>query len=68
MHKVKDEPGLIKSEFGVIHNVNIGEYESYINKRNSTIQSQLRIEALEKDNLEIKESLSLIIKILQDKK
>lgn len=65
--KVKDQPDLEKQPNGVIQNTNALAYQSFIAKRQAVIDNENRLLAIEKDNAEIKASLSHIIKLLMDK-
>lgn len=67
MIKVKDEPDLARDSNGVIQNTNTGAYNDYIARRNKINADHDRINALEKDNAEIKSSLAQILKLLMEK-
>jgi hypothetical protein len=66
--RVEGEPDLIKSDAGIVQNVNHTEYWAFVNKRKSIQESNKRMDLLEQDNREIKNSLAMIIKMLGDKK
>lgn len=66
MYKVEGEPDLRRDSTGVIHNVNNHSYLEYITKRNAALENRKRIEQLESDNKEIKETLKLILQLLRD--
>lgn len=67
MYKVIGEPDLMRDDNGVLHNVNTNDYRSYIAKRNAALEDKQRIDRLEKETTEIKETLSAILQILRDK-
>ena len=68
MYKVTGEPDLIKDQNGVVQNNNSNDYHAYVAKRNAVLHNSKRIEKLEQDNSEIKETLSEILKLLRASK
>ena len=62
---VKDIEGLFRDSNGVIHNVDKEGYNAYINHRNNILKERERIESLETDVSDIKNSIQLILKLLQ---
>lgn len=62
---VKDMNGLYRGAHGVIHNVDNEGYAAYIAHRNTILSDKDRIQKLETDVSEIKESLSFIVKFLK---
>lgn len=67
MIKVKDEPDLVRQSNGSIHNKNNAAYNSFITKRQAIIDDKTRLDNIEKDNAEIKQTLSIILELLQRK-
>jgi hypothetical protein len=63
---VKGEPDLVRTEAGYLQNTNNASYQAFISKRDKIVTDTKRIEAIEKDNAEIKRSLALIIQMLGD--
>ena len=68
MIKVKDEPDLARDSNGVIQNINTNAYHEYIARRQKLTADADRLTALEKDNVEIKNSLAQILKLLMGEK
>lgn len=67
--KVKDEPNLERDPSnGVVQNTNQDAYRAYIAKRNAILENKNRFEAIEKDNAEIKQTLSMILELLRGNK
>lgn len=64
---VIDHDSLYRGKYGVIHNTNEEEYQAYIASRQRQLDEKARLENLEKDVTEMKQSLDLILKLLQDK-
>lgn len=65
--KVKDEPDLVRQPNGTIQNTNTAAYQAFVAKRKAVLDNESRLLAIEKDNAEIKASLSHIIQLLLDK-
>lgn len=65
-YKVEGEPNLIKRADGVVLNTNDAEYEAFIARRNAALETKNRLDKLEKDNGEIKDTLKLILQLLRD--
>lgn len=66
MIKVIDEPSLVRNNQGVILNNDNNEYHSFIAKRNSILKNEARLQKLESDSQEIKNTLAAILGILRD--
>lgn len=67
MIRVMGEPDLARDENGVIHNTNQGDFHSFLAKRQAALRNKERIDKLEKDTAEIKDTLSLILQMLKEK-
>lgn len=66
-YKVEGEPDLIRDETGTIQNNNQDAYRVYIARRDAATANVRRIEQLEQDTSEIKQSMSEILAILRNK-
>lgn len=64
MIKVANEPDLARDHKGIIHNTNRDEYNLYMDRKKAILRDRQRIERLEMDNAEIKESLAIILQLL----
>lgn len=62
---VKDVEGLYRDANGVIHNIDKEGFSSYVNHRNNILKERERIGQLENDVSHIKDSITLILKLLQ---
>jgi len=65
MIKVKNEVDLARDSIGVIHNVNKNAFDEYITKRNEKLKLDTRINKIEAEMSDIKQSLSEIIRLLR---
>lgn len=65
MYKVEGQPDLVRTKDGSIQNINTNEYHSFIHRRNAILENQKRMESLESDNKEIKQTLSQILELLR---
>ena len=64
--RVVDEPDLVRDANGIIQNINEDDFHKFIAQRQLKEQELKRINDLETDVAEIKSSLNLILKLLQD--
>lgn len=65
---VKDHESLVRGENGVIHNKNKDEFDAYIKNRNDKLTQQQKIENLEIAFVEMKDTLDLIVSLLNKEK
>ena len=65
MIKIKNEVDLARDDLGVVHNTNRNAFNEFILKRNEKIKLENRINSLETDTKEIKDTLTEILKILR---
>ncbi len=65
MLKIEGEPDLIKDHNGVIQNINENEFHAFITRRAKVQEDKNRIDKLEQDNAEIKNTLAVILSLLK---
>jgi hypothetical protein len=68
MIRVQDEPDLVRAPDGTIQNINQTEYQAYIARRKSVMETKNRLDNLEKDMSGIKDSLATILQLLTERK
>lgn len=68
MIRVKDEPDLARSPDGTIQNINQNEYHAYIAKRRAVMETKNRLDRLDSDVTQIKDTLSMILQLLNERK
>lgn len=68
MYRVVGEPNLVRDEQGVLHNVNIQDYRSFITQRQNALDNKRRIENLEMTQKDMSNKLDLILQLLKDNK
>lgn len=66
--RVDGQPDLVRTEDGVIQNINQDEYQAYVARRRAVMESRGRIDNLEREVGEIKNNIALILQLLQDRK
>lgn len=68
MLKVEGEPDLARAPNGTIQNINQNEYQAYVAKRKAIIEQRNRMERLEQEVAEMKNSIATILQLLLEKK
>lgn len=64
--KVEGEPDLVRDDSGIIRNMNHNDYRAFIIKRAAALENKNRLDKIESDNKEIKQTLDLILKLLKE--
>jgi hypothetical protein len=68
MLKVEGEPDLVRTSNGVIQNINQNEYQAYMAKRRAIVEQRDRMQRLEQEVAEMKNSIATILNLLLEKK
>jgi hypothetical protein len=66
MQRVKDEPTLARTEAHVIENIDQEAYQAYVARRRAVLDTKQRLDKLEQDTAEIKNTLGAILQLLRD--
>jgi hypothetical protein len=68
MQRVKDQPHLVRTEANVIENIDQEAYQAYMARRRAVSDTKTRLDKLEQDTTDIKETLNAILQYLKNNK